>query len=74
MLDAKIAPALNKSIQNSYFQEDSLSMWVGSERIPLCASAKEEPDFLGNNAPLTVSTRKTDRLHDLRLLSSDWRS
>ena len=43
MLDAKIASALNKIIQNSH----------SPERGP-------------------VSTRKTDRLHDLRLLSSDW--
>ena len=28
-------------------------MWVGSERIPLCASANEESDSLVNNAPLT---------------------
>ena len=28
-------------------------MWVGSERIPLCASASEESDPLVNNAPLT---------------------
>ena len=28
-------------------------MWVGSERIPLCASANEESDSLVNNALLT---------------------
>ena len=28
-------------------------MWVGSERIPLCASKNEESDSLVNNAPLT---------------------
>ena len=29
-------------------------MWVGSERIHLCASANEEPDSLVNNALLTL--------------------
>ena len=28
-------------------------MWVGLERIPLCASTNEESDSLVNNAPLT---------------------
>ena len=50
MLDAKIASALNKIIQNSQFKKK--------------VSLEEKP----------VSTRKTDRRHDLRLLSSDWRS
>ena len=45
MLDAKIACALNKIIQNSQFKKKG-----------------------------SVSTRKTDRLHDLQLLSRDWRS
>ena len=52
MLDAKIASALNKIIQNSQFKKK--------------VSLEEQ------KAP--VSTRKTDRFHDLRLLSSDWRS
>ena len=30
-------------------------MWVGSERIHLCASANEESGPLVNNAPLTYS-------------------
>ena len=56
MLDAKIASALNKIIQNSLVQEE------GQNR--------------GAKTPKrgSVSTRKTDRVHDLRLLSSDWRS
>ena len=56
MLDAKIASALNKIIQNSQFKKEGQHR--GAE------SPKRRP----------VSTRKTDRLHDLRLLSSDWRS
>ena len=48
MLDAKVASALNKIIQNSYSQEEGQSRGTESpERGP-------------------VSTRKTDRLHDLR--------
>ena len=50
MLDAKIASALNKIIQNSQF--------------------KKKRSVSKNRKP--VSTRKTDRLHDLRRLSSDW--
>ena len=36
----------------------------------------EKVSFGGTESPKRgpVSTRKTDRLHDLRLLSSDWRS
>ena len=56
MLDARIASALNKIIQNSQFKK------IGQSR------GTENP---GRGL---VSTRKTDRLHDLRLLSSDWRS
>ena len=56
MLDARIASALNKIIQNSHFKKKvSLEEHKSPERGP-------------------VSTRKTDRLHDLRLLSSYWRS
>ena len=54
MLDAKIASALNKIIQNSQF--------------------KKKVSFEEQKARGSVSTRKTDRFHDLRLLSSDWRS
>ena len=54
MLDAKIASALNKIIQNSYFKKKvSLEEQKSSERG-------------------SVLSRKTDRLHDLRLLSSNW--
>ena len=54
MLDAKIASALNKIIQNSHF--------------------KKKVSLRGAECPKgeSVSTRKTDRLHDLRLLSSYW--
>ena len=56
MLDAKIASALNKIIQNSQIKKKvSLEEQKSPERGP-------------------VSTRKTDRFHDLRQLSSDWRS
>ena len=56
MLDARVASALNKIIQNSYFNKKGQSRGTESpERGP-------------------VSTRKTDRRHDLRLLSSDWRA
>ena len=55
MLDAKIASALNKIIQNSQFKKKVRIETRKPKRGP-------------------VSTRKTDRLHDLRLLSSDWRS
>ena len=54
MLDAKIASALNKIIQNSPIREEGQSRGTGSPE----------------GGP--VSTRKTDRLHDLRQLSSDW--
>ena len=54
MLDAKIASALNKIIQNSHFKKkDSLEEQKAQKRGP-------------------VSSRKTDRLHDLRLLSRYW--
>ena len=56
MLDAKIASALNKIIQNSQFKK----------KVSL-EEQKAPPKRTG-------STRKTDRFHDLRLLSSDWRS
>ena len=56
MLDAKIAPALNKIIQNSNFMEK--------------VSLEEQKAQKGESVP----TRKTDRLHDQRLLSSNWRS
>ena len=56
LLDAKIASALNKIIQNSQFKKKvSLEEQTAQKRGP-------------------VSTWKTDRLHDLRLLSSDRRS
>ena len=55
MLDAKIASALNKIIQNSQFKKKVRIETRKPKRGP-------------------VSSRKTDRLHDLRLLSSDWRS
>ena len=35
------------------WSSSSSSMWVGSKRIPLCASANEEPDSCVDNAPLT---------------------
>ena len=54
MLDAKIASALNKIIQNSQFKKEGQPR--GAE------SPKRGP----------VSARETNRLHDLRLLSSDW--
>ena len=54
MLDAKIASALNKIIQNSQFKK----------KVSL-----EEQKSPGRGP---VSTRKTDRLHDLRLLSCYW--
>ena len=54
MLDAKIASALNKIIQNSKLKKK--------------VSLKEQKERG------SVSTWKTDRLHDLRLLSSNWRS
>ena len=57
MLDAKIASALNKIIQNSQFKK----------KVSL-----EEQKAQKEDRP--VSTRKTDRLHDLQLFSSDWRS
>ena len=50
MLDARIATAVNKIIQNSHFKKVSF-------------------DEQKEGGP--ASTRKTDRLHDLRLLSSD---
>ena len=39
-------------------------------------SVQEEGQSGGIESPErgSVSTRRTDRLHDLRLLSSDWRS
>ena len=55
MLDAKIASALNKIIQNSQFKKKVSLEEQKAQKVP-------------------VSTMKTDRLHDLRLLSSDWRS
>ena len=56
MLDAKIASAQNKIIQNSHFKK----------KVSL-----EEQEAQKRGA---VSMRNTDRLHDRRLLSSDWRS
>ena len=54
MLDAKIASALNKIIQNSHFKKKvSLEEQRASKRGP-------------------VSAGETNRLHFLRLLSSDW--
>ena len=56
MLDARIASALNKIIQNSFFKKKGQSGGTeGSERR-------------------LVLSRKTDRLHDLRLLPGCWRS
>ena len=53
-LDAKIASALNKIIQNSQFKKKvSLEKQKASKRGP-------------------VSAREPNRLHDPRLLSSDW--
>ena len=54
MLDAKIASALNKIIQNSHFKKEGQSRGAESPK--------------GGS----VSTTKTDRFHDLRLLSSYW--
>ena len=59
MVDAKIASALNKIIQNSQFQEEGQSRGAESPESPERGS---------------VSTRKTHRFHDLRVPSSDWRS
>ena len=56
MLDAKIASALNKIIQNSQFEKK-----VSLEE----QKAQIEDRFLRG---------RQDRLHDLRLLSSDWRT
>ena len=57
MLDARIASALNKIIQNSYFKRKGLSK-------------RTEGSGRGS-----VLSRKTDRLHDLRLLPGYyWRS
>ena len=56
MLDAKIASALNKVIQNSHFKKKGQS---GGTKSP-----KRGP----------FPSRKTDRFHGLRLLSSHWRS
>ena len=56
MLDAKIASALNKIIQNSHFKK---KVSLEEQRAQKRGS---------------VSTRKTDCLHDLRLLSCYWRS
>ena len=54
MLDVKIASALKKIKQNSYFKKKvSLEEQKAQKRGP-------------------VSTRKTDRFHDLQLLSSHW--
>ena len=53
MLDARIASALNKIIQNSHFKKK-----VSLEE----QKAQKEDRFL----------RGRHRLHDLRLLSSDW--
>ena len=54
VLDVKIASALKKIKQNSYFKKKvSLEEQKAQKRGP-------------------VSTRKTDRFHDLRLLSSHW--
>ena len=52
MLDARIASALNKIIQNSYFKKKGRS--GGAE----------------SSERRSVPSRKADRLHDLRLLSS----
>ena len=56
MLDAKIASALNKIIQNSQFTK--------------VVSLEEQKAQQRGSVP----ERETNRLHDLRLLSSDWRS
>ena len=56
MLDANIASALNKIIQNS---QSKKKVSLEEQKAPKRGS---------------VSTRKTDLLHDLRLLSSDQRS
>ena len=56
MLDAKIASALNKIIQNSQFKQ----------KVSLEDQKAQKEDWF--------PSRKTDRLHDLRQLSSDWRS
>ena len=56
MLDAKMASALNKIIQNSHFKKK--------------VSLEEQESPKGG----LVAARKTDRLDDPRLFSSDWRS
>ena len=58
MLDTKIASALNKIIQNSQLKKE--------RKVSL--EEQKGPE----RGP--GSTRKTDRLHDRRLLSGDWRS
>ena len=54
VLDAKIASALNRIIQNSQFKKK--------------VSLEEQKAQNRGSFP----SRKTDRLHDLRLLSSHW--
>ena len=56
MLDARIASALNKIIQNSYFKKKDQSRGTESSERG------------------SVPSRKTDRLHDPRLLPGYWRS
>ena len=56
MLDARIASALNKIIQNSHIKKK--------------VSLEEQKSLERRSVP----SRKTDRLHDLRLLPGYWRS
>ena len=58
ILDAKIASALDKKIIQNSHFKKKVSL--------------EEQNAQKEDRP--VSTRKTDRFHDLRLLSSRWRS
>ena len=53
-------------------REDCFSFEQDHPEFPL----QEEGQSGGAQSPQKgpISTRKTDRLHDLRLLSSDWRS
>ena len=62
----------------------NFSKFRDAGREDCCCSEQDHPEFPtqeegsspGAESPKRgpVSTRKTDRLHDLRLLSSDWRS
>ena len=58
------------SSTSSSWSSTSPSMWVGSERLPMCASANEESDSLVNNAPLTRGKSPSGRM--FRLFCKDY--